>query len=323
MRRVTLGQTGIETSCLGFGCASLGSRVPAAEGLRALAAAFEQGVDWLDLAPVYGLGGAETIAAEFIRGRRGRLRICTKVGLAPPQAAEGLAGGLAAALMPLARRAVALSPRLRGALRRSGAQTNRKLALTPELVRASLERSLRRLGTDHVDLYALHDARVEEVGRDDVLRALEDILASGKARAVAVAGGAAAAEAAIRRGAPFSVVQLALPAPGARDSVFAAARERGFGAVAHSVFGVGGVLAGLERRLAADPAARAEVLAAAGTDDPRAALSRLLLARAFALNPAGPVLVSMFSPASRAVNLAAAGAAPDPSAAEAIDRLAA
>ena len=51
MRRVTLAGTGLESSCLGFGCASLGSRVAAAEGARALAAAFEQGVDWLDLAP--------------------------------------------------------------------------------------------------------------------------------------------------------------------------------------------------------------------------------------------------------------------------------
>ena len=74
MRRVTLAGTGLESSCLGFGCASLGSRVAAAEGARALAAAFEQGVDWLDLAPAYGRGAAETIAADFIRGRRDRLR---------------------------------------------------------------------------------------------------------------------------------------------------------------------------------------------------------------------------------------------------------
>ena len=57
MRRVILGGTGIETSCLGFGCASLGSRVDAAEGRRALEAAIDAGVTWFDLAPVYG-GGA-------------------------------------------------------------------------------------------------------------------------------------------------------------------------------------------------------------------------------------------------------------------------
>lgn len=323
MRQISLGQTGIETSCLGFGCASLGSRTPAAEGLRALAAAFEQGVNWLDLAPAYGRGTAETVAAEFIKTRRDRLRICTKVGLAPPKSTEGLAGGLAAALVPLARRLVSLAPGLRAAARRSGAQSNRKLPLTPELLRGSLDESLRRLGTDHVDLYALHGAEVEEIGREEVLRALEDILASGKARALAVAGGTEVAEAAIARGAPFSVIQAAAPAAGTPDPVFAAARAAGFGSIAHSVFGVDGALATLGARLARDPAARAEVTAATGIEDPRAALAQALLARAFALNPDGLVLVSMFSERSRAANLALADAAPDPAALALIDRLAA
>ena len=66
MRRVTLGTTGIETSCLGFGCASLGSRVGAAPGLRALAAAHDAGVAWFDLAPLYGAGRAEEIAGRFL-----------------------------------------------------------------------------------------------------------------------------------------------------------------------------------------------------------------------------------------------------------------
>lgn len=324
MRRVTLGQTGIEASCLGFGCASLGSRVPGPEGLRALAAAFEQGVDWLDLAPAYGRGAAETIAAEFIRGRRDRLRICTKVGLAPPKAG----GGLAAALIPLVRRAVALAPGLRGALRRSGTQANRKLPLTPELITGSLEQSLVRLGTDHVDLYALHNADTAEIAQDEIRRALEDILASGKARAVAVATSPEVAEAAIAHGAPFGMVQLALPAPGIPDRVFAAARAAGFGAVGHSVFGVEGALATLGARLAADPGARDAVQQAAGIAEPQAALARLLLKRAFEINPTGIVLASMFSERSRAANLALADAAPGSAggssgAAALIDRLAA
>lgn len=323
MRQVILGQSGIEASCLGFGCASLGSRTPAAEGLRALSAAFEQGVNWLDLAPAYGRGTAETIASDFIKGRRDRLRICTKVGLAPPKSSEGLAGGLAAALVPLARRLVSLAPGLRAAARRSGAQSNRKLPLTPELLRGSLDESLRRLGTDHVDLYALHGAEVAEIGREEVLRALEDILTSGKARALAVAGGTEVAEAAIARGAPFSMIQAALPTPGTADPVFAQARAAGLGAVAHSVFGVEGALATLGARLARDPAMRDEVMAATGLTDPRAALARLLLARAFAVNPTGLVLVSMFSEASRAANLALADAAPDPAPRALIDRLAA
>ena len=99
MRRVTLGTTGIETSCLGFGCASLGSRVGEAPGLRALEAAFDAGVTWLDLAPLYGAGRAEEIAGRFLKGRRDAVQVCSKVGLAPTT------GGLKAALLPAARAA--------------------------------------------------------------------------------------------------------------------------------------------------------------------------------------------------------------------------
>lgn len=319
MRRITLGETGLDASCLGFGCASLGSRVPAADGLRALAAAHEAGVDWLDLAPAYGRGTAETIAAGFIKGRRDRLRLCTKVGLATPK----IGGGVASALVPLARQAIGLIPGLRGALRRTGATSNTKLPLTPELLRGSLEDSLRRLGTDHVDLYALHNAAPSEIARDDILRILEDLLASGKTRALAVAGDEAVAEVAVAHGAPFSMIQIALPAPGASDLVLAASQAAGFGTLTHSVFGIGGSLATLGRRVAADPAAQAELCAFTMLSNPQSALAQVLLGRALALNPSGVVLVSMFSPASRAANLALADAAPDPAACALIDRLAA
>jgi hypothetical protein len=315
MQRITLGRTGIETSCLGFGGASLGSRVGAAEGLRALEAAFERGVTWLDLAPAYGQGAAETIAADFLKGRRDRVEVATKVGLMPPRSAgggaDGGAGGLAGALMPLARRAIAALPGLRAALRRSGAVTNRKLPLTGALVRESLEASLRRLGTDRVELYALHNATPEEVAREDVQRALEGILAAGLARAVGVASDAAAARAALARSTPFAVAQFAVPPPG-ETGLVADLAAGGFGTVLHSVFGVEGALGRARARLRADPALARAVAEAAGPSDsdPEAALARLLLARALALATAGPVLVSMLSARSREATLAAAAAPP-------------
>lgn len=313
MRRITLGTTGIETSALGFGCASLGSRVAAGPSLRALEAAHHGGVTWLDLAPAYGRGAAETIAADFLAGRRDRVQVATKVGLVPPAAG----GGLAAALLPLARRAVEAVPGLRARLRRSAVQANAKLPITGELVTRTLETSLRRLRIDHVDLYALHNAAPEEVARDDVCRALEDLRAAGKIRAAAVAGDAAAARAALRLGPPYGVIQIALPPPGADAGLLAAAQAAGFGVIVHSVLGVGGALA----RLLADPAARSAAQAATGLADPGAALARLLLVRAATLNPEGVALVSMVSEASRAQNLAPAAIRPDPAAAALLARL--
>lgn len=304
MRRITLGSTGIETSALGFGCASLGSRVAAAPGLAALEAAYEGGVTWFDLAPAYGRGAAEEIASRLLRGRRDRIQVATKVGLAPPAAG----GGLAAALLPLARRAVAAVPGLRARLRRSAVQANAKLPLTGPLVTETLETSLRRLQTDHVDLYALHNATPEEVAREDVLRALEDLRAAGKTRACAVASDAAAARAALRLGAPYDVVQIALPPPGGDTGLLAEARAAGFGVIVHSVLGIDGALA----RGATDPAAQAAAQAATGLADPGAARARLLLIRAATLNPAGLTLVSMFSQARRTANLDPAASRPDP-----------
>jgi aryl-alcohol dehydrogenase-like predicted oxidoreductase len=207
--------------------------------------------------------------------------------------------------MPLARRAVQAVPALRSALRGAGVQASRRLPLTPELLTGSLEASLRRLGTDHLDLYALHDALPEDLAREPVLRALEAILAAGKARAVAVASDADAARAALGVGAPYGVVQVAMPAPGASLDLLAAARARGTGAIVHSVLGISGSYAALRARAAAEPA-----LAAALGGAGEAGLSRLLVERAFAANPGGVVLVSMFSAASLAANLGPAMAPP-------------
>jgi aryl-alcohol dehydrogenase-like predicted oxidoreductase len=184
-------------------------------------------------------------------------------------------------LAPLARRALAAAGPLAAPLRRAAPRANLKLPITPALIEAELAASLRRLGTSYVDLFALHAPDPAEAGRDDVLRALEAVLAAGKARAVAVAGGPEAAAAALAAGAPYGVLQLPLPPPGAGAGVLAAARGAGLGVVLHSVIG-----------------------AAAGEAPARA------LARAFALNPDGVVLASMFSGANLAANLAAAARPP-------------
>ena len=218
--------------------------------------------------------------------------------------------------MPLARKAVGAVGPLRRALKATGATGNAKLPLTPELLTASLEASLARLGTDRVELFALHGASPEEVGRAEIRRALEAILASGKARAVAVAGDAAAAAAALDAGAPYRVIQLAAPEPGAGDPLAPRAAAAGFGRITHSVFGVGGTWDALRRRLAADPTAAR--LAAAEGGDAEAGLAAALLGRALAANAGGVVLVSMLSARSLERNLAAA-ARPPASGAAALD----
>ena len=223
--------------------------------------------------------------------------------------------------MPAARAAVQAVPALRALLRRSGVQAAKALPLTPELLTGTLEASLRRLGTDHLDLYALHGVAAAAL-TEPVLRALEDIRAAGKARAVAVASDAEAGLAAIGIGAPFGVVQAALPAPGAADALLPAARAAGFGAIVHSVFGIEGSLRGAQgarRRRPGLP--RGGASAGQGTGGiSTGRWPRRLLARAFALNPDGVVLVSMFSGQPGAEPRRRRGAAADD--ADLLDRLA-
>ncbi len=311
MDRVTLAGLNADTSWLGFGCASLGSRISAAQGRRALARGIEAGITWIDVAPSYGAGAAEPILAEVIAGRRDALRICTKVGLVPP--AESF---LKRTIRAVARPVVAQAGALRRMIRKSGAVSNTRVPLTPDLLRTSLDRSLTRLGTDRVDVYALHNARPEDLARDDIRRTLEDLLRAGKTLAVSVAGKADAAQAALAQGAPFGIVQFAQPTPDSPEGadLVAQAGSAGIGCVTHSVFGVGGSLQALSARLADDAALR-DRLAAAGFDgDPGAVAARLLLARARAFNPDGVVLASMFSERSLTLNLAAAAQPPNPAA---------
>jgi aryl-alcohol dehydrogenase-like predicted oxidoreductase len=290
IRRVLLPGVGIETSCLGFGCASLGSRVSARQGLAALAKAHEAGVSWFDIAPAYGAGEAESIFSRFLVGRRGRLSILTKVGLAPPRRSPLLRAAYA-----VGRPLLGVARHLRQRSRRIQATRNRALDITPELIETSLSDSLARLRTDHVEVLALHDPDPRTVQDDAVLRTLDRAVGRGAARFLGVAGSLEACLAAARSGLPYRVFQTAIR-PGSKDFAEIKARaDRDVTIIGHSVFGVDGTKDGLAARLRGDAAARAGLAAKGyGSDDLETAIGDLLLDAALAANPAGVTLVSMF-----------------------------
>lgn len=293
-------------SRLGFGCASLGSRVGRARGLDALSAAFSFGVNWFDVAPSYGDGQAETILAEFARDRRHGIHICTKCGIEP-----GRVGPASKILRPLARSIVRELPHLRSyvAANRPAAA---ELRLSAELVRGSIDRSLTRLGTDYVDVYALHDPSLEALDDDRVLRALEDAASAGKARVIGVAGSLEAAIRARALGLPFRFVQLAAP------SFSAALGELGRSPCAgpppmtsiHSVLSAGG----WSRKLAERAGSRERLqrlLTQHGYEMPLdAAVRALLIDDALDRNADGLVLASMLSRDHARQNAARLGIGP-------------
>ena len=137
------------------------------EALRTLSAAVDRGVDGFDTAPVYGLGAAERLLGEFSRGFRHRLYIAGKCGMVWHTDAG--------------KRAFYADE---NGTRRAGGRCVR-LCLRPESMRFELERSLRRLQTDYIDLYQIHwyDGVTPW---DDVMETMLRFRGEGKIREIGV-----------------------------------------------------------------------------------------------------------------------------------------
>jgi aryl-alcohol dehydrogenase-like predicted oxidoreductase len=309
MRTITLHGFGTPVGVIGFGCASLGSRVSASQGLQALTEAHAAGVSWFDVAPAYGAGDAEAILGRFARGKRDRICICTKVGLAPPQR-----NALLKQVYAVARPVVGVLTGLRRAFRRMPSTRNVSLPLTPQLITDSLHRSLQRMGTDHVDVFALHKPAHADIERDDIRRTLQDLRQAGKVRHVGVAGDLEAARLALAHRETYSMVQVAddpveqsvlqLPLQG----------DRPYTLITHSILGVDGARERVLQALrGAGKPAMTRLVGMGYSPQPEQAVAELLLDRALASNPGGVVLMSMFGARHRAENLqrAAGPARPD------------
>jgi D-threo-aldose 1-dehydrogenase len=218
---VEVGRTGIETTILGFGTATL-LAAPNAERQRLLATAVDVGIRHFDVAPIYGLGHAERVVGEFARGRRDSVVLATKFGIEPTAAARILAH----AQQPLQRRARSRGRGSDGAPPHDarsgvvGAALYRAPGYDAPSARASLERSLRSLRTDYLDIVYLHDPHVGDVRSNDVGAYLESAVTDGLVRSWGVAGEpAGVVDAVDRLGGSVPIVQL-------RDDVFLRTRSR-------------------------------------------------------------------------------------------------
>ena len=153
MQHANLGRTGLRVTRLCLGTMTFGLQCDEAQSLAILDASAEAGITFLDTADVYPLGGSletvgrtEEIVGRWLRGRRDRYVVATKcVGPMGPD------------------------PWDQGASRKH--------------VLDAIDASLRRLGTDYVDLYQLHSYD-PTTPLDEMLEALDAVVRSGKARYV-------------------------------------------------------------------------------------------------------------------------------------------
>ncbi len=291
MRTVPVAALGRPVSVIGFGCSSLGSRISAKHGRKALERAYEAGITWYDVAPSYGDGHAEGLLGDFAAGRRDDIVIATKVGILPP--ARSI---VARTAMPIARKLVMAVPRMRAMATRLRAAPT-KAGLEAGLIETSLAASLKRLRTDHVDVLALHDPDADEVTDSPVLAALARIKSRGQARALSVAGSAEVAALALRSSPLFDIAQISNDpfSQGVRRLRAVAPPSRAM-TIGFGVFGQGGPLAELRARLDRDPLLL-EAFGAAGYGEKATAdvARAFLLDYALASNAEGVTLASMYA----------------------------
>lgn len=203
MKTVCVEPLGARVSRIGFGCASLGGRIGARVGVEALERAYDAGITWYDVAPSYGDGRAESICGQFAAKKRGSVYICTKVGMR-----SGATSAVTRFMKPLARASLAFFPGLQPRLTAVKPKPF-KVPLSAELIRASVEDSLRRLRTDYVDVLALHRPTREEAIREDIIRAVERIIQDGKARAISIAGNNEIGVEELDESSPYRLMQIA------------------------------------------------------------------------------------------------------------------
>lgn len=173
MKQLTIPDTEIRVSRIGFGTASLHHVLSSRERQRLLAAADASGITHFDTSPYYGYGLAEHDLGGFLDGRRASFTVATKVGLYP----RGPSSSSAATVW--ARKAVGcVVP----------AATRPVADWSVARARTSLEQSLRRLGTDYVDVLLLHEPDPTALRPEEIVAWLEAERARGTVRAWGVAG---------------------------------------------------------------------------------------------------------------------------------------
>jgi aryl-alcohol dehydrogenase-like predicted oxidoreductase len=156
-----IGRSGVKASAVGLGTWAIGGWMwggtDEAESIAAIQASLDAGVTLIDTAPAYGLGRSEEIVGKALQGRRDKAVIATKCGLVW-HTREG-----------------------RHFFDQDGRPVHRYLGR--DAIIHEVEESLRRLGTDHIDLYITH-WQDPTTPIEETVAALEELKQAGKIRAI-------------------------------------------------------------------------------------------------------------------------------------------
>jgi aryl-alcohol dehydrogenase-like predicted oxidoreductase len=238
------GKTGWSVSEIGFGGSRIGGLLAEdggrATSLRTLQAAYEAGINFYDTADMYSQGESETLVGTAFRRKRDKVFIATKGGYCLPGRTR-----LIQLIKPFAK------PIIRAiGLRRSAVPATLSGTISqdfsPGYLRRAVEASLRRLQSDHIDLYQLHSPPPKEIHRaplQDALGLLARLKVEGKIREYGIALESVddAAHCLGLEGIASLQMPFGLMDPEALDGLFERVSEHQYGIIARGCFG-GGLL---------------------------------------------------------------------------------
>ncbi|MCM3698781.1 aldo/keto reductase [Paenibacillus macerans] len=165
MKYMEIGKSGIQASVITFGAFGIGGgfQFPGtddAESIRAIETALDFGVNIIDTAPVYGFGHSEEIIGKAIKGKRDKVVLSTKCGLWWGDD--------------------------EGSYRFTWEGKRVKRNLSPRTIKIEVEQSLKRLGTDYIDIYYTHNPACEPflTPIEDTIDTLIRLKKEGKIRAI-------------------------------------------------------------------------------------------------------------------------------------------
>jgi D-threo-aldose 1-dehydrogenase len=177
MQTIPLADTNRQTTRLGFGCGSLMGATNRRDSLKLLESAYDAGIRHLDVAPMYGYGEAETCVGDFLQHHRGQITVTTKYGIAPPRKSAIIKLGRSIA-GPILKQLPSLKHRLAQAANAATRNPERP-SFTAAQAKASLDRSLLALRTNHIDLWLLHEVTAADLQDDTLLSLLQSEVKKG------------------------------------------------------------------------------------------------------------------------------------------------
>ena len=183
LETIALPGSGRRTTRVGFGGSGLMGGLSERESLRLLETAFDVGIRHYDVAPSYGHGMAERCLGKFLRGRADQITVTTKYGILPP-AQVSLVALARNAARPVARRI----PSLRKGVAQAAASLKTRARFSAEEAQRSLERSLRELGLERVDLWLLHEVTADNLDRSDLLPFMQSAQQQGRIASFGIGG---------------------------------------------------------------------------------------------------------------------------------------